>query len=58
MVARHANEFEGRSWVTTGHNLDFIFRRDGVAYGVEVKNTLGYMDVVVEEVTRLRETEK
>ena len=28
----------------TDHNLDFIFEKDGVGYGVEVKNTLGYMD--------------
>jgi len=24
--------------------MDFIFERDGQAYGIEVKNTLGYMD--------------
>lgn len=28
----------------TDHDLDFIFERDGIAYGVEVKNTLGCMD--------------
>jgi hypothetical protein len=28
----------------TEHNLDFIFERDRRAYGVEVKNTLSYMD--------------
>ena len=28
----------------TAHNLDFIFERDGLTYGVEVKNTLGYMN--------------
>lgn len=40
---RHASEFGGRKWTRTGHNLDFIFERDGRAYGVEVKNTLSYM---------------
>lgn len=33
-----------REWAETEHNLDFIFERDGRAYGVEVKNTLSYMD--------------
>src|SRR6266567_7189186 len=29
-------------WTRTNHDLDFIFERNQVAYGVEVKNTLGY----------------
>ena len=37
----------------TGHDLDFIFEKDGVGYGVEVKNTLGYLDVD-EFVTKIR----
>lgn len=41
---RDTNSFRGIEWTTTGHNLDFIFERDGKAYGVEVKNTLSYMD--------------
>jgi hypothetical protein len=44
MRGRETREFGGRKWVTTEHNLDFIFERDGVSYGIEVKNTLGYMD--------------
>lgn len=43
MKGRCTNEFAGRKWVGTEHDLDFIFERDGIAYGVEVKNTLGYM---------------
>ncbi len=43
MRGRDARGFAGRSWTRTNHDLDFIFERDGVAYGVEVKNTLGYM---------------
>ena len=39
----NAREFSDRSWTETGHDLDFIFERDGIAYGVEVKNTLSYM---------------
>jgi hypothetical protein len=40
----HTREFGGRSWTQTAHNLDFIFERDEVAYGVEVKNSLSYME--------------
>lgn len=32
-------------WSETGHNLDFIFEKDEIAYGIEVKNTLGYLDI-------------
>lgn len=35
--------FGGRTWTKTAHNLDFVFERDGIVYGIEVKNTLGYM---------------
>lgn len=44
MRGRNIREFEGRIWTRTNHNLDFIFEKDKRAYGVEVKNTLGYMD--------------
>jgi hypothetical protein len=44
MLARDAKEFEGREWITSEHNLDFIFQKDGKVYGVEVKNTLGDME--------------
>lgn len=40
----HVHEFNGRKWTESQHNLDFVFERDGRAYGVEVKNTLSYMD--------------
>lgn len=43
-LARNVNEYDGKKWEKTGHNLDFIFERDGIAYGLEIKNTLGYMD--------------
>ncbi len=38
------HEYGDRKWEETEHNLDFIFERDGLAYGIEVKNTLSYMD--------------
>jgi hypothetical protein len=41
---RNAREFAGRRWTRTEHNLDFIVERDGRAYGIEVKNTLPYID--------------
>jgi hypothetical protein len=42
-AGRNARAFGGKEWVKTEHNLDFIFTRDGRAYGVEVKNTLAYI---------------
>ena len=42
-VGRNTNEFRSVKWKHTEHNLDFIFEKDGISYGVEVKNTLGYM---------------
>jgi hypothetical protein len=44
MHRRNTQTFGSRTWTRTAHDLDFIFERDGIAYGVEVKNTLGYMD--------------
>lgn len=44
MKGRHSRAYGGREWTNTNHNLDFIFERDSIVYGVEVKNTLGYMD--------------
>lgn len=44
MRGRDVRSYNGKTWNETDHNLDFIFERDGIAYGLEVKNTLGYMD--------------
>ena len=44
MISRDANEYRDKKREETKHNLDFIFERDGKAYGIEVKNTLGYME--------------
>jgi hypothetical protein len=41
---REMSKFRERVWQQSDHNLDFIFERDDIAYGVEVKNTLGYMN--------------
>lgn len=40
---RNVRQYGGRRWTKTEHNLDFIFTRDGRAYGIEVKNTLPYI---------------
>jgi hypothetical protein len=44
MKGRDKNDYRDLRWSETDHNVDFIFERDGIAYGIEVKNTLGYMD--------------
>lgn len=44
MRGRNTRSFGGRSWNVSEHELDFIFERDSVAYGIEVKNMLGYME--------------
>ena len=41
---RNTREFEGRRWEESEHDLDFIFARDERVYGVEVKNTLPYIN--------------
>jgi len=38
------NEYRGKKWAKTGHDLDFIIERDNIAYGCEVKNTWDYID--------------
>lgn len=40
---RNVREFGGKQWTQTGHNLDRVFERDGIAYGTEIKNTLDYI---------------
>lgn len=42
-VARNANQYQERQWIRTGHDLDRIVLREGIAYGVEIKNTLPYI---------------
>ena len=44
MRGHHTRKHRDREWTKTAHNLDFVFERDGVGYGVEVKNALSYMD--------------
>ncbi len=44
MQGRNTRAFGSQAWTETEHELDFIFARDRIAYGVEVKNMLGYME--------------
>jgi hypothetical protein len=45
LLGEAMNSHNGVEWDETGHDLDFVFEKNGTAYGIEVKNTLGYMDV-------------
>ncbi|MEW6001193.1 MAG: hypothetical protein AB1638_00870 [Nitrospirota bacterium] len=38
------NEFKGKKWIKTNHDLDFIIEKDRIVYGCEVKNTFDYID--------------
>jgi hypothetical protein len=43
LIARNTNEYLGKKWTASSHDVDFIYEKDGFAYGVEVKNSLAYM---------------
>ena len=43
-VGENTNAYQGQKWTETDEDLDFILTRDGIAYGVEVKNTLDYIE--------------
>lgn len=43
MPARDVKAWNGKVWTETNHNLDRICVRDGVAYGIEIKNTQNYI---------------
>jgi len=44
LIGEDINEFQGKKWIETNHNLDFIMEKDGLSYGCEVKNTFGYIE--------------
>ncbi len=41
--ATNTRTWKSNTWIATNHNLDRIVTRDGVAYGVEIKNTQNYI---------------
>jgi len=42
-TADTVRSWEGRTWTATNHDLDRVFHRDGINYGTEIKNRLGYI---------------
>ncbi|MBE9008356.1 hypothetical protein IQ259_25705 [Fortiea sp. LEGE XX443] len=44
MKGRNTQCFQEKCWTKNNKDIDFIFEKDSVAYGIEVKNTLGYME--------------
>lgn len=42
-VASNVRAWRDKTWTKTGHDLDRIFTRDGLYYGTEIKNRLGYI---------------
>jgi hypothetical protein len=42
---RKVREVDGRIWSESNHDLDRLIERDGVRYGVEIKNQLAYIDL-------------
>ena len=43
IAAKDVKSWNAKTWVQTNHNLDRIVIRDGIAYGVEIKNTQNYI---------------
>lgn len=44
VVARNVSKHDGTKWIKTQrYDLDFIIEKDGITYGVEIKNTFDYM---------------
>ncbi len=43
IIGNDTNTFRGNTWSRSDRNLDFIIRKDGISYGVEIKNTFDYM---------------
>ena len=42
-AGQDTNEYRGKKWTKTHHDLDFIIERDGRSYGCEVKNAWAYI---------------
>jgi len=42
-MADTVRSWEGKNWSETNHDLDRVFHRDGINYGTEIKNRLGYI---------------
>lgn len=42
-VQANVRSWGDKNWTTSGHDLDRVFERDGLFYGTEIKNRLGYI---------------
>jgi hypothetical protein len=40
---KKVQSYGGIKWEKSGHDLDYVFEKDGMTYGCEIKNTLGYI---------------
>lgn len=45
-VAMNVKSWDGQDWTKTNDNLDRVVTKDGIAYGVEIKNTQNYISRV------------
>jgi hypothetical protein len=43
-TGRKVSTYNGIRWPHSGHDLDRVYIRDGIAYGTEIKNKLDYID--------------
>lgn len=43
-AASDVRSWQGKQWTKSGHDLDRVFTRDGLHYGTEIKNKLGYIE--------------
>ena len=43
-ISSKVREFNKKKWERSNNDLDFVFERDGIAYGCEIKNKLGYIE--------------
>lgn len=44
ILGEKVREWGGAKWKKTENDLDYVFERDGVCYGCEIKNTFEYID--------------
>jgi hypothetical protein len=44
-VDRDTRSYKKKAWEETDHNLDFVFEKDNISYGCEIKNSLSYIDL-------------
>ena len=44
-VCKETSYFGGKEWTRSKHDLDFVMSKEGIFYGVEVKNVLQYVNL-------------